>query len=87
MAELEGGFVNQSAAAIGGALTVFFPAIRYFGKLLLPGEALHDAQLHYVQPMVKRTRDHRQARSGLLVKRPETEVIAVQSMQQGLDTS
>ena len=65
--EFESGFVGQGAGAIRSAAGVAFPAIRDAGESIFPGQAMHCAQLHDVQPVIESAGYHGQARAGLLV--------------------
>src|ERR1700685_43853 len=46
---------------------------------------MHNSQLHDVQLMIERTRDHGQPRARLFVERPEAKVVAVKISQQCLN--
>jgi hypothetical protein len=57
--------------------------MRHLGEFLFSGQAMHHAQLNDMQPVIERARHHRQTCAGLLVERPESQVIALQIVQQG----
>src|SRR5579859_3215294 len=48
---------------------------------------MHNAQLHDVELVVKAAGDHGQARARLLVERPESEIVAIQIVQQGANAA
>ena len=60
--ELECTLVTQGASTLGATSGVVFPKVGISGKLLLPGEAMHDPQLHYMKPVIEGARQHLQAR-------------------------
>ena len=60
--KLECTLVAQGASTFGAASGVVFPKVCISGKLLLPGEAMHDPQLHYMKPVIEGARQHLQAR-------------------------
>src|SRR5712692_5920019 len=76
VAELECTLVAQRPGTLGAAAGIGFPAVSVSGEKLVPGEAVHHAQLHDVQLMIEGTRYHGQAGTRLLVQRPEAEVVA-----------
>jgi hypothetical protein len=81
VAKLERTLITKGSGALRGTASVAFPSLRQLGEFLFPGQAMHDAQLYDVQPVIERAGHHRQTRAGLLVKRPESQVIALQIVQ------
>ena len=63
------------------------PTIGDAGEQFFSGQAMHHAQLHDVQAMIKGARHHGQARTRLLVERPESEIVAIEIVQKGADAA
>ena len=67
-------------------MRVSFPAIGDGGEFRISGQAMHDAQLHDMQPVIKGTRDHGESGAGLLVQRPESKIVAIEIANQRLNS-
>src|SRR5579872_2199522 len=74
--QLECALVKQRARARGAAARVPLPFIRVEREDFIPSDAMHDAQLYHMQSVIERAGNHGQQRAGLLVERPETQVIS-----------
>ena len=61
------------------------PAICIAREDFVTCQAVHDIQLRDMQSVVERTRNHRQQRARLLIKRPETQVIAREISAKGVN--
>jgi len=85
VAELKDALIAQGSGAFGPTVRVSLPAVGSVSKCGLAGQAMHDAQLHNVQAVIERAGNHGQARAGLLVQRPESEVVAVKIVKQCLN--
>lgn len=85
--ELESCFVEKSAGAVGAASRVLFPTVGDLGESVFIREAVHHSQLHDVQAMVEIAGDHGEPRAGLLVERPESEVVVSEIVQKRADSA
>jgi len=87
VAELEDAFVGQGPEAIGAAARIAFPSVRDFDEKNFACEAMHQSQLHDMEVVIEAARDHRQPCTGLLVERPESEIVAAEIVQEGADSA
>jgi len=81
--EFEGALVAEGTGTVGTTAGVVVPAVGHSSEFLFSSQAMHDAQLHDVQPMIEGAGDHREARAGLLVERPESQVVAIEVVEHG----
>src|SRR5271166_2161972 len=77
IAKLECAFVAKGTGALGAAAGVGLPSICKSGEYFVSRETMHHAQLNNMQSVVEGAGDHGERRAGLLVERPETEVVTV----------